>query len=110
MKQYVIDELRATDHKKLQSYLDERYGPPAMGSIYWMPIDLELLSNTQKAHRQCQPHCVALDLDASRLVCELLVRTRSRMRCDCIAYATPKQCGWLIALIDNIFNQLKIMT
>ena len=109
MKQYVIDELRVADHKKLKAYLDDHYGPPSMGSIYWMPIDADLLSDTQKGHRECQPHCLALDLDDNRLACELLVRTRNRMRCDCIDYATPNQCGWLMARIDSIFNQLKIM-
>ena len=110
MKQYVIDELRAVDYKKLKTYLDEHYGPAAMGGIYWIPVDLDLLTDTQKAHRQCQPHYFAVDLEDNRVACELLVRTRSRMRCDCINYATQKQCRWLMALIDDIFNQLEIMT
>ena len=27
MKQYVIDELRPADHKKIKAYLDENFGP-----------------------------------------------------------------------------------
>ena len=51
-----------------------------------------------------------VDLDENRLACELLVRTKSRMRCDCISYATEVQRNWIVALIDDIFNQLNIVT
>jgi hypothetical protein len=44
------------------------------------------------------------------LACELLVRTQNRVRCDCIGYATEEQFSWLIALIDDIFNRLQIIT
>ncbi len=77
MKQYVIDELRAADYKALKTYLAEHYGPAAMDGIYWIPVENGLLTDIQKAHRECQPHY---------------------------------QRSWLIALIDHIFNQLKLMT
>ena len=110
MKQYVIDELRATDYESLKTYLQEHHGPAAMDGIYWIPLEHDLLTDIQKAHRECQPHYFAVDLDENRLALELLVRTQSKMRCDCIRYATQGQRNWLIALIDNIFNQLEIMT
>ena len=110
MKQYVIDELRATDYNKLKTHLEEHYGPAAMGGIYWFPVDTDLLTEMQKAHRQCQPYYVAVDLDENRMACELLVRTINRLRCSCINYATEAQRIWLMAQIDNIFNQLAIMT
>jgi len=110
MKQYVIDELRATDYESLRTYLQKHYGPDALGGVYWIPVENALLTDIQKAHRECQPHCVAVDLDENRLALELLVRTQSTMRCDCIRYASEAQRNWLIALIDDIFNQLGIMT
>jgi hypothetical protein len=64
----------------------------------------------QKAHRQCGPHYFAVDLEPDRLACELLVRTQNRVRCDCIRYATQTQLAWFIALIDDIFAQLKILS
>ena len=109
MKQYVIDELRPADYQLLKSYLHEHYGPAALGGIYWIPLGKDLLTDIQKAHRDCQPHCFAVDLGENRLVLELLVRTRNIMRCDCIGYATPAQRNWLIAFVDGIFNQLDIM-
>jgi len=110
MKQYIIDELRAADYSALKTFLEEHYGPVAMDGIYWIPVKNELLSDIQKVHRECQPHYFAVDLDENRMSCELLVRTKSRMRCDCIRYATEKQRNWFIALIDGIFNQLDITT
>jgi hypothetical protein len=110
MKQYVIDELRATDYKSLRTYLQKHYGTAAMDGVYWIPVEKTLLSDIQKAHRECRPHCFAVDLDENRLALEFLVRTQSTMRCDCICYASEEQRNWVIALIDDIFNQLGIMT
>ena len=110
MKQYVIDELRATDYESLKTYLQQHYGPAALDGIYWIPLKKDLLTDIQKAHRDCQPHYFAVDIDENRLVLELLVRTKNVMRCDCIGYATPAQRNWLIAFVDDIFNQLEIMT
>jgi hypothetical protein len=110
MKQYVIDELRSADYKSLKTYLDERYGPPAMGGIYWIPLETDKLTDIQSEHTDCRPQCFAVDLDDNRLACELLVRSKNRMRCDCIHYATEAQRNWLIGLIDKIFERLKIKT
>jgi hypothetical protein len=110
MKQYVIDELRSADYQALKKYLDEHYGPAALKGIYWIPLAAKVLTAVQQAHRACQPHYVAVDLDPNRMACELLVRTQNRVRCDCIRYATEEQFSWLIALIDDIFNRLKIIT
>lgn len=110
MKQYVIDELRAADYKSLRTYLQKHYGPVAMDGIYWIPVENDLLTDIQKAHRECQPHYIAVDLDENRLALELLVRTQSTLRCDCIRYATKAQLSWIIALIDDIYNQLGLMT
>ena len=110
MKQYVVDELRPADYKALKKNLDERFGPAAMDGIYWIPVDADLLTETQRDHEDCRPHFFALDLDQQRLACELLVRTKNRMRCDCIQYATQNQRNWLIGIIDNIFHHLEIKT
>jgi hypothetical protein len=110
MKQYVIDEVRPEDYKALKRYLDEQFGLAVMDGIYWIPVETELLTDIQLAHKECQPHYLALELDPARLACELLVRTQNRMRCDCIRYATVKQRNWLFELIDNMFNRLDIVS
>jgi hypothetical protein len=109
MKSYVIDELRYQDFEKLKAYLDETYGQDTLGGLYWLPLPADLLEPVQSDHEACRPFCLALELLEDRLVCELLVRTRERVRCDCIAYATPRQREWLIAVVDAIFEKLELI-
>ncbi len=108
MKQYVIDELRSADFKALETYLDTHYGPAAMDGIYWIQLEADILTDIQSEHTECRPQYFAVDLDGNSLACEFLVRSKNRMRCDCIHYATENQRNWLIDLIDNIFEQLQI--
>ena len=44
MKQYVIDELRPEDHKKIKAYLEENFGPASVAGIYWIPLAEDMLS------------------------------------------------------------------
>ena len=108
MKQYVVDQLRYPDYVKLKGFLDQRYGEAAMGAVYWLPLDPDVLAPIQSEHLECQPHVAAVELGETRLSMELLVRTRSRIRCKCIAYATQEQRNWLIRRVDDMLEQLGI--
>ena len=110
MKKYVIDELRPADYKALKTYLDEQYGPAAMDGVYWIPVAADKLTDIQSAHTECRPQYFAVDLDGNRLACEFLVRSKNRVRCDCIDFATENRRNWLIGLIDHIFDRLHIRT
>jgi hypothetical protein len=110
MKQYLIDELRPSDHDKLETLLGARYGQPDLGGVYWVPIRPEHYSEMQAAHGDCQPFYFAVELQERWMACELLVRTRQRLRCDCIAYATQRQRDWLMRTIDGIIDELDIKT
>jgi len=110
MRQYVIDELRPKDYDALKTYLDQRYSPSGLEGVYWLPLEIRLLTDVQKAHETCRPFFFALEISEDRLACELLVRTRQRIRCDCIAYATETQRNWLVRLIDTLFAELGIRT
>ena len=110
MKQYVIDELRPHDYSRLQEYLDRTWGAAQLGGIYWIRLDDGLLNETQIEHGHCQPFYFAIELTPDQLACELLVRTRKTIRCDCIGYATDKQRDWLIRTIDRVFSDLEIKT
>jgi hypothetical protein len=109
MKQYVVDELRPDDHRMLKAHLDENLGQAGLDGLYWKPIDNTLLTDIQEAHAQCAPFYVALVLTPESLSCELLVRTRNRIRCDCMAYATTEQRNWLVGWLDDVFNDLGII-
>ncbi len=108
MKQYVIDQIQPEDRVRLQAELEARFGAPDLGGIYWLPLDGERLNPLQAAHQDCHPLCVALELCEERLVCELLIRTRQRMRCDCMGYADSRQRGWIMDTLDDILAGLDI--
>jgi hypothetical protein len=110
MKQYVIDELRLGDYQKIKGYLDEYFGPADMGEIYWIPLEASLYSKDQCGHIGCHPLYLMIHLKPASLVAELLVRTRNRIRCDCIRYASEEQLIWLISFVDSIFSRLDIIT
>lgn len=110
MKQYIIDELRPDDFKKVKAYFDEKLMPSPMEGLYWIPLEKHLLSAIQKDHHQCQPFYVALELTPAQLSCELLIRTQNRVRCECIEYANEAQRNWIIATVDAIFDKLEIHT
>ena len=110
MKQYVIDELRPADHKKIKAYLDENFGSSGVDGIYWIPIDQNNLTAVQAEHKKCRPFYLAIELEPHLISCELLVRSRNRIKCNCIGYVTEKQRNWLIRFVDLIFDQLELKT
>jgi hypothetical protein len=110
MKQYVIDELRPEDHNRIKEYLDETYGAAEMGAIYWVPVAADMLTEIQREHSDCQPYYFAIDLEENRFALELLVRTKSRVRCACIGYASIDQRIWIMEAVDTIFERLDIAT
>ena len=110
MKQYVIDELRPADHQKVRKYLDEHFGPPEMGNIYWIPLDASLYDIDQARHSDCHPLFLAIHLEPSSIIGELLVRTKNRIRCDCIRYANESQMNWFVCFVESILSRLSIIT
>ena len=110
MKQYVIDELRLDDHAKIRKYLDKTYGPADMGDIYWLPLTVEVLTEIQLEHSDCQPFYFAIEMAEDRLSIEMLVRTKNRIRCACMGYASKEQQIWIMDVVDAIFEKLDIAT
>lgn len=110
MKQYVIDEIRLPDYEKIKGYLDGTLGDSGVDGLYWVPVDEAVLSELQRAHEDCAPFFMALELEEDRLAAELLVRSRRRVRCDCIHYADQRQRDWIIRTVDAIFEKLEIIT
>jgi hypothetical protein len=110
MKQYVIDELRPDDDQKIKNYLDDHFGPPDIGAIYWIPLDVSLYDKEQLTHTSCHPLYLVIHLEPSSLAAELLIRTRNWIRCDCIRYMNQDQLNWFISFVDSIFSRLDIVT
>jgi len=110
MKQYLIDELRPHDHEQIKNYLDANFARAELDGIYWIPLETRLLTPVQTEHTACQPFFLVLALEPTSLACELLVRTKQRMRCDCIGYATEVQRNWIIGRVDALLDELAIKT
>ena len=108
MKQYFIDGLSPIDYLKLKTFLKKHFGNSSLDSIYWIELDKTILSRLQKDHKSCHPHVFAIDLNENSLSCELLVRIKSNIKCDCMSYANTEQREWLITKIDKILDKLEI--
>jgi len=108
MKQYVIDALRPEDFNKIRQFLDEVLEPSHLDQLYWFRLDDKILSPAQADHKECYPFYFAVELQSDRVSFELLVRTKSRVRCSCMAYATESQLSWLIRAVDRVFDRLDI--
>ena len=110
MKQYVIDQLRPADFEAVKVYLEENFESSDVGGIYWIPLSRELLTDIQAEHIECQPFYFAVDLEQNYMSSEFLVRTKNKMRCSCMNYATEKQRNRIIQFADAIFEKLEITT
>ncbi len=108
MKQYVIDGLTLKDYTALKDYLDSHLESAPIGGIYWLEVDPESLSPVQAEHRDCGPHVFGLMLEESYLSCELLVRIKTNIKCDCMGYATKDQRDWLVDWTDAVLEKLSI--
>ena len=110
MKQYVIDQLREKDFLKLAQYLEKTTEAGELPGIYWIAIPAELYEGQQQAHTDCQPFYFAVNLDMNSISFELLIRTRTRLRCGCIQYANEKQRNYILNYADRLFEKLNLMT
>ena len=104
----MIDEILSVDLDKIKVYLDANFEASGVDQLYWIPLEKHLLTSVQAEHTECHPLCFAVELDSGQMNCELLLRTKNRLKCDCMGYATHRQRNWFIDLIDGIFKELSI--
>nr|HID58869.1 hypothetical protein [Desulfobacterales bacterium] len=110
MKQYIIDELRPGDYKKIKEYLDRNYGIPILDGVYRIPLHEHDLNEIQLVHKDCQPFYFAVTLERTLVSFEFLIRSQHRLRCECVGYANEKQRTSIIEFADSIFEELDIIT
>jgi hypothetical protein len=108
MKQYVIDQLRESDHYQIKDFLDINAEGTALEGIYWVNLPPDLYSAVQSEHSKCHPHYFAVNLTWNDVAFELLIRTRQTIRCNCIAYATKQQRDYIIEYADRMLDDLEI--
>jgi len=108
MKQYVIDQLREKDYFDIRKYLDEKAERALLEEIYWVDLPPQLYSATQEAHKDCHPYYFAVNLKRNQVSFEWLIRSRRKLRCSCIGYATPEQRDYIIDFADRMLEELDI--
>ena len=108
MKQYVVDQISPADMEKIAGLLNARFGPARMG-VYWIPLEPGLYTPVQAGHEECHPLVFALCLEEGSLACEFLVRSLSRMRCDCMGYANPAQARAIMDFVDRLLAELGVV-
>jgi hypothetical protein len=108
MKQYVIDQLREPDYEAILDYLDKNALKTVMEGVYRVEIPEDHYTQVQLDHVDCRPFYFAVTLDPRHVAFELLVRSLERLRCNCIAYATPRQREFILHFADNMLEELGI--
>ncbi len=111
MRQYVIDELRAGEIDRIRTYLAKHCQMSDLDDCYWLLLPEDTLSVVQKEHlASCGPFAVGVLIERERLVIEFLVRSREKIRCNCIAFANAKQREFIFAFADELvkFNNIVV--
>ncbi len=108
MRQYVIDEMRPNEIDKVRDYLEKVCEPSDLGNLFWIRVPDDILSPVQYEHRDCQPHCSAVELGDSMVKFEMLIRSRKKIRCKCIQMATSQQRNFILAFADKMMKDLGI--
>ena len=109
MRIYSVEDLDPQQMQRVEHNLQSKGLAGSLDGIFWMPLPKDLLSAEQKEHSgECGPHAMALESGEGWLRMELLVRSRGKLRCSCIAYATPGQREHMIDYLDNLLRELDI--
>jgi hypothetical protein len=110
MRAYWIDEVSHSHMEVIQGFLKKNTLASIMRNLYWLQIPDDLLSDTQRRHRDCRPHVVAVELGVDWIKLELLVRSLKNMHCTCPGYCTPLQRDYVINFANGMLEDLKIRT
>jgi len=113
MRTYLIEDLIDEDYDKVIKAFDELELKGPINGIYYIPIPEKLLQQEQQDHlNECGPYFMALesikDLSGNLLKLELLTRSRNKIRCSCISYATSEQRNHMIEYLDQFIEELEI--
>ncbi len=108
MRQYVVDELRKGELDRVKQYLEKQCEPGGVDRLYWLEIPDDLLSDIQIDHRDCRPFCIGIEVTDDSVVFEMLIRSRQKLRCSCIAYASEQQRQFILNFADRLVKETEI--
>lgn len=108
MKQYVIDQLRESDHEEILNFLNKHTEKTALEGLYWVDLPKDLYTAIQSEHKDCQSFYFAVNLTLNSISFEFLIRSRQIIRCNCISYATPRQRDYIMQFADGMLDRLNL--
>jgi hypothetical protein len=105
MRQYVIDELHHNEVEKIREYLEEKCDKSGLGNIFWLNIPDDHLTDEQRGHESCSPHVAGIEVMENAVAFEMLIRSRNKMRCSCIGFATSEQRDYILNFVDLMISE-----
>lgn len=110
MRAYLIDEISASDMKKITLFLKENSAQSSLDAIFWVQIPEELLTGIQSEHKDCKPHVFAIETGENWYKAEFFIRSLKGMRCECQKYSTPQQTDFILNFLHGMIDALNIKT
>jgi hypothetical protein len=110
MRTYLLEDFLPEQLVTVCKRLAEMDLSGSLDGIYYLPLPLDLLTEEQREHHaECGPYIFVLEVvGETSLKLELLVRAQGKLRCSCVAYATPKQREHIMDYMDNLLRELDI--
>ncbi|WP_027722724.1 hypothetical protein [Maridesulfovibrio zosterae] len=109
MRNYLLEDIYEEDLAKIVDALKELELAGPIEDIFYLPLPKNLLQDVQKEHLpECGPYFMALEVMEGSIKIELLVRAQSKIRCECVSYATPEQRNHMLDYIDKFIGDLGI--
>ena len=112
MRSILFDEINSPRSGKAQGAPGEKPGglQPAGCLLGWSCPRICFPRSSTSTQKCCGPHRVAVVLEEDGLKCELLVRSKSSLRCECTTYTTGQQRDFILAWAERLAEELGIRT
>lgn len=110
MRTYLLEDFLPEQLERVCARLREQGLSGSLDGIFYLPVPLDLLSAEQRGHHaECGPYIFVLEVSGeSSLKLELLVRAQGKLRCSCVAYATPEQRAYIMDHMDSFLREMDI--
>ncbi len=108
MQQYIVDELRGNEIERIIAYLKRSCEKSALDNLFWLELPDDILTPLQYEHRDCRPFCIGIEVAEDKVIFEMLVRSRQKLRCSCISYASNQQRQFILNFADTLLKESDI--
>ena len=108
MRSFYIDELSEVDVSKIRLLFEKKALSSLIEDIWWVEIPLDLLTVSQRNRKDLCPFVFTVELGASWLKIEFLIRSLKTLNREWQAFCTPTQRQYILSFVDNLIDDLEI--